>query len=214
MRDEHWVEFLGLMAGLGEMFQVEVSPSLARGYWRALEDLSVEEFRRAIDRGIRELRRLPRPVELGELVRRGPTASALAWDLVLRAISQAGTYRSVAFEDPAIHLAIESMGGWIAFGQREENDWTRKDFERLHRAYLDEIARIGLVATRPRSHLPGRDEADGMTSRDPPGPVLIGDPTRIREWQAQLELEAPQEIAGDEPRVLQLVDAVGAGGSR
>lgn len=41
------------------------------------------------------------------------SSSSLAWDAVKQAISESGKYRSVIFDDPRIHVAIERMGGWI-----------------------------------------------------------------------------------------------------
>jgi hypothetical protein len=95
-----------------------------------------------------------------------------AWALLRRAIARVGPYRSVAFDDPAIHCVVRDMGGWA-----EVCDWRTADlpfhqqrFEKAYRAYLKRGA-----APHP-AYLRGIAEthnaAEGYATD---GPTLIGD---------------------------------------
>lgn len=204
-RVSDWNQFLTGMKVLCETFQREPSELLVLAYWKALDHLSIEEFERAVIKAVGSLRFFPKPVELRELVRGDAGAeAALAWDRVERAMSSFGTYRSVQFDDPAIHLAIESMGGWVSFGTREPDgeDWHRKEFERLYRIALDRIERAGLDRARPPLVLAGLYELQGQESP----PRQVGDLTAIEEW-TRAAGPKPARLTADAE---QLADMIGA----
>jgi hypothetical protein len=58
-----------------------------------------------------------------------------AWSAVDNAVRTVGTYRSVAFADPIIHKVIQDMGGWVALGNKKEDEWpfVAKEFQTRYR---------------------------------------------------------------------------------
>ena len=60
-------------------------------------------------------------------------------------MQRVGAYRSVAFDDGAIHAAIEDMGGWPAVcrGKADELPFLQKRFTDLHRAYSSRPEFVG-----------------------------------------------------------------------
>ena len=80
--------------------------------------------------------------------------SLLAWDRVLEAIREHGGYQTVRFDDPAIHAAIRSCGGWVALcGQPTEQmiTWTKKVFCDAYKAHVAS----GLLTAAAAARLPG-----------------------------------------------------------
>lgn len=85
---------------------------------QACEGRSVEEVRRALGRYATDPERghfAPKPADLvRELQGTQTDRSLLAWGKVYEAIRHVGAYESVVFDDPAIHAAVEDVGGWVA----------------------------------------------------------------------------------------------------
>jgi hypothetical protein len=63
--------------------------------------------------------------------------AALAWGKVLGAMSAVSAYSDVVFDDPAIHAAIEDLGGWVKVcrGETTELGYLQHQFCQLHKAY-------------------------------------------------------------------------------
>lgn len=70
---------------------------------------------------------------------RGNTAdhSQLAWSRVLQTMERVGAYKSVVFDDPAIHCAVTDLGGWptICQSNLEELQWIQKRFIESYKAH-------------------------------------------------------------------------------
>ena len=88
-------------------------------WYSMLENLDGDRFQSGIKRIVQTEKFLPSIAEIRDQVL-GNTAVNLearalaAWNKVLHAIRFAGSYRSVKFDDPVIHHAIQIQGGWIA----------------------------------------------------------------------------------------------------
>ena len=109
--------------------------------------------------------------------------AAVAWGKALDAAQRVGAYTDVVFDDPAIHSAIEDMGGWPKFCRSETKDlgYTQHRFCELHRAYTGRGA-----FDYPRVLAGDRSPDDAYTRRGlpPPKPAVIGDVVRARSvWQ-------------------------------
>lgn len=105
---------LAVMA-LAEMFGKPLSEAGARMYVTALADVPADAVERTASQAATTCNRFPPPVELRELAgdARPEDRAALAWEVVLRAISEVGGYRSPDFDDPLINATIRSIGGWV-----------------------------------------------------------------------------------------------------
>jgi hypothetical protein len=99
----------------------------------------------------------------------------MAWAKVHEAMSHVGSYKSVAFDDAAIHAAIEDMGGWcaVACSTVDELPFTQRRFCDTYRSYSQ---RPGFAY--PPS-LPGLHELQNRGDGRPVAqPLLVGDPAR------------------------------------
>ena len=123
--------------------QVEREPSdiLLKGYEIVLRDLTDEQFQGAVFKILKTKRfqKLPMPAEILEMVYGSTDDRAV---LAISKIEQAwrsgiGSYDSVVFDDPLIHLIINQAGGWEKVCSVPEDEWKfmRKDFEKQYKAF-------------------------------------------------------------------------------
>lgn len=125
-------KFAELMTILCEAFDRKpLSDGLIEIYWKIFKPLTEEEAQSIINQAILALKFFPKPAEILELLQGDKTERAIqAWEKFYHAISRIGPYKSVEFDNPAIHSTIELMGGWIEAGNwtTEEMKWKQKDF--------------------------------------------------------------------------------------
>jgi hypothetical protein len=105
--------------------------------------------------------------------------SQMAWGKALDAASSVGAYSDVVFDDPAIHAAIEDMGGWPKFCRSEtkELSYLQHRFCESYRAY------VGRGDFSYPARLGGDRSSDAMYAKrglPPPKPAVVGDKDRAR----------------------------------
>lgn len=138
-------QFLSELAALAELLAEPFSEARALGYFETLAPLPLDSALWALrEARRRKWFRFPQPGELLELLEGRPEEhAALAWRRLLRAVEQLGTGASVDFGDPALHAAIEAMGGWPEMYVLERCDGRELGFRRAEfvRFYLAFAAR-------------------------------------------------------------------------
>lgn len=158
-----------------------VSPFAIGVWWQACQGVELADVRRALtahamdpDRG----QFAPKPADIVRMLR-GTSAdrSLIAWGKVLDAMQRVGAYRTVVFDDGAIHAAITDMGGWPAVcrSNADELQFTQKRFCDLHRAY----------SARPDAAYPAQlvgehDMTNRLNGYPTAAPTLVGDPQRAQ----------------------------------
>jgi len=189
-------EFILRIAALGEIFGKEIGKLTLKAYWSALEDLTWQEFETACNHLLKTAKFFPRPVEFREAVLPDPkAAAALAYDRTIEALGLVGCWKSVVFDDPCIMLVAESMGGWVALGEKHADEWLRKEFERLYLVHGKRIAVEGPAGVPSR--LPGRIEyanAQSKFSGQKPDVVFIGDRAKYEAWLALAGAPSPKSL--------------------
>jgi Domain of unknown function (DUF6475) len=194
MHKNDFEKFAVLMATLAETFGNSVpGEQKIEIYYRALSDLTIEQ----IDHAVIELLNtrtitstFPVPAEIRNAIGgRVDDAALLALDKAEKAVERHGSYRSVIFDDPVIHMVIRSMGGWpkfccpSAYGDDQEWQWKQKEFVALYKTF----------SRSPRGECPpvligiGNTsyEADGKTVLIPP--KYVGDQQKAMAWSAQTQ---------------------------
>ena len=173
--------FAQLLTDALAFYRQDVSTFALGVWWQASEAFELEQVAKALtahaldpDRG----QFAPKPADLVRVLR-GTTAdrSLVAWGKVLDAMQRVGAYRSVVFDDGAIHAAISDMGGWPAIcrGNFDELQFTQKRFCDLHRAY----------SLRPDLAYPAQlvgehDLQNRLAGHGVAPPALIGDAARAQ----------------------------------
>lgn len=142
MKQEHFDEFCELLDTVAEQYSKAMTPSLKMLYWQGLYDIDFEAVKEALFRHIRNAdpagKFMPKISDIIQMSQGSASDSAMsAWAKVDKAIRQKGTYVDVVFDDPVIHRVIHDMGGWISFGQKNEDEWpfVAREFENRYRGF-------------------------------------------------------------------------------
>ena len=142
MRQEHFDEFCELLDTVAEQYSKAMTPSLKMLYWQGLHDIDFEAVREALFRHIRNSdpagKFMPKISDIIQMSQGSASDSAMsAWAKVDKAVRHKGTYVDVVFDDPVIHRVIHDMGGWISFGQKNEDEWpfVAREFENRYRGF-------------------------------------------------------------------------------
>jgi hypothetical protein len=183
-----------LVAAL-DLYGRQTSAAVLDLYTRAIEHYTTEEAIAALQAHLLDPdagQYAPRPADIVRRVQGGTlTNAAAAWFKVAKAIRQVGSYRSVAFDDPLIHVAIDELGGWIVLCSLSAEDlkYRGRDFEKL---YIG-LRQGGRHVDRVLPYLTGRAEAhNGPLGLPVSPPVLIGDKAKALALSTQpAALEAP-----------------------
>lgn len=190
--------FVKALAVLCAGMQVPYDEKTERAWLVMLADVPIEEWERISMLAPRKLETFgsklpPLPKLLALIGRTEVGASTLdddAEEAAGKAIAAAGRfghYETVAFDDPAIHLAIEGIGGWPTFCRAETTPFERKVFTRSYVAARRQIEREGL----------GRVPLRLYGEHGVPTGKGVGDFEKIKAWQAKARDEADRlRLAG------------------
>lgn len=182
MRPDDDANFARLIVATAELYGKRCSPELIALYREALNHYDFAAIKAAIsahalDPDVGQF--MPKPADIVRHIDGGKDDRALkAWSRVEKAIRHYGSYVSIVFDDPLIHVVVNDMGGWIRLCATpiEELPFRATEFAKRYRGYVNRTA----PADVPR--LIGRFEADGALAR----PVYIGVTRRAEECIGRL----------------------------
>lgn len=174
--------FKDLITQAMAFYRQDVSTFSLGVWWSACEAFSLEQVGKAFTAHATDAERgrfAPMPADIVKHLQGTQTdRSLMAWGKVLEGIQRVGAYKSVGFDDPAIHAAVEDLGGWttICRSTMQELPHLQRRFTEAHRAYC------GRQSFPFPAYLIGESEAANRTAgkRVAP-PVLIGNPERAAE---------------------------------
>ena len=135
--------FAALIAGIGEVYDKSFTAMRIDAYWNVLKDFKFEEVQGAFYRHLKNPdvgMFLPKPADIIAAIDGSPQNQALlAWTKVVSAIKSVGSYTSIAFDDPLIHVVIDDMSGWrkVCLGSTDENlPFVSKEFRQRYCGYV------------------------------------------------------------------------------
>lgn len=174
--------FQALLTDALAFYRQDVSEFALSVWWGACKPFTLEQVSKAFTAHATDAERgrfAPMPADVVKHLQGTQTdRSLIAWGKVLEAIQHVGAYQSVGFDDPAIHAAVEDLGGWttICRGTMAELPHLQRRFCEAHRAY----AGRGSFAFPP--YLIGESEAANRTGGKPvQPPVLVGNAAKAAE---------------------------------
>jgi hypothetical protein len=183
--------FQSLLTDAMAFYRQDVSTFALSVWWEACSGFEMEQVTKAFTAHAMDPERgqfAPKPADVVRLLQGTHVdRSLVAWGKVLDAIQRVGGYESVAFDDPAIHAAIEDLGGWplMCSGEMKDLPFLQKRFCDAHKAY----------SLRPGTPYPpvltGRFEAGNRIAGLP-----IAAPTLIGSREAALKVIAGGSTAG------------------
>jgi hypothetical protein len=185
MKPDDLEDFAEIMAVLNETFgdsSRSVSDIKMRFYFRVLSDLTIGELEDAtvMLAQTKTIHTFPTPAEIGQAVEGNPHDKAvLAFDKLIDAVRTIGPYKTVIFDDPAIHAYVMSYGGWEEICDKTIEDWKymRLEFLKFHAVHTRRPLDVPLTLTgihEATNRLKGLDH--------PALPSIVGDKERALEW--------------------------------
>lgn len=168
-------QFADLMADALGFYGQALTPFAINVWWQACESFSLEQVAKALTRHATDPDRghfAPKPADLVRALGGTKTdRSLIAWGRVYEAMSSVGMYATPNFGDPAIHAAINDMGGWpkLCQSNMDELHFTQKRFCDGYRAYSENPE-----AARNTALLGLHDQKNARLSIGSDEPKLIG----------------------------------------
>lgn len=126
--------FLACLRVTAELYGQSCPSEEALKLWALLlASYPVEDIEVALKRHMAESPFMPRPADIIRAIDgTAEDRAAAAWIELENAVARCGGYCDIRFGNPAIHYAIEQMGGWRTVSMTF-SDFKRRDFERLYR---------------------------------------------------------------------------------
>jgi hypothetical protein len=132
MRPNEFREFVAVMGAAAETLnQPKLTPLGLRTAFAILQGYPLESVKAAVQQHLRESPFMPKPADIVKYIEGTVEDRAnIMWGHVVKAIRKYGHYESIRFDDPAIHYAIDRMGGWqkLCGILEEELPFREKDF--------------------------------------------------------------------------------------
>lgn len=181
MQQHEMVDFSNLVTSVYGFYNQSASPFDIEVWWQAFKQFDFDAVNDAFNRHVMNPdngQYRPSPADLVRLLQGSSQDGALvAWAKVDKAVRSAGTYRSVAFDDPIIHAVIMDMGGWVEFGNKSEKEWpfVAKEFENRYRGY-----RMRDLPEYPRWLVGISESSNSQLGMRVEPPMMIGNTTRAK----------------------------------
>ena len=176
-------QFADILRDVMAFYKQDVTPFALSVWWQACQRFDLEQVRKALTSHAMDAERgvfAPKPADLMRKLEGTATDRAmLAWGKAFDAMQSVGAYTDVVFDDPAIHAAIEDMGGWpkVCRSDTKELSYLQHRFCESHRAYTDRGS-----FDYPR-RLAGDRSSDEMFAKrglKPPKPAVVGNIEKAR----------------------------------
>lgn len=150
------------LIALGEVFDKEISPAIARIYWTSLSEFSDEEVQLAINQAVNTLKFFPKPVELRDFITGNVTERAHeAWEQIMKDIRRGvGGHPEILRGGDVVDVEpmvcdelknlVAQFGGWSRLRDMSfrELDFMKKDFVKVYSAKSERglVPRIEIVS--------------------------------------------------------------------
>ena len=163
--------FLEVVIGFAELKGKQLSAPALELYWNAMRDWPLDEFKAAAQQLLRSCEFMPTPKDFEDLRRTLETSTtAEAWDQAqrfARSLYHPTGYRQGAMGNPAIDLAVQSLGGYpaIAMCDTDKLHFLERRFAERYAEQVDVQAARGV--------LPNLTPSTAKIAHD--GPRKLGD---------------------------------------
>lgn len=180
-------QFAELWVAAYAVYGKQVSDAMLDVVFSALSSYSLQDIRTGLSGHIKNPdsgQFAPKPADVIKHVSgNSQSAAGAAWAKVDYAVRCVGNYRSVVFDDPKIHAAIERLGGWVKVSMTENSEYPflQNHFLKLYQGFT-----VQPPETFPRKLLGTCEHQNSAASgflrgRAKDEPALIGNPEKARE---------------------------------
>ena len=191
-------QFAAMLRDVMAFYKQDVSPFALNVWWSACENFDFEQVSKALTKHAMDAERGMFPPKPADLVRQlegtATDRAMLAWGKLYEAMGRVGAYTDVVFDDPAIHAAVEDLGGWVKIcrGETSQLSYLQHRFCEAHRAYT---ARGQFDYPRRLMGDRSPDEMFAKKGLPPPKPALIGDAERAKQVYRQGQIAGKTGVA-------------------
>jgi hypothetical protein len=174
MLDTDRKDFAELIAAVYAYHRTQVSPAVIAMYWNGCQRWTLEQVRHAIDVLTQDPEAGKWIPKIGDITRvlegTSTQRAAIAWGRVHDAMARVGAYQDVDFGDPAIHAAIQDLGGWpkLCRADARELGFMQHRFGEAFRAYSERGA-----PSAPRALMGDRSPDAEYAKRGLPAPEPV-----------------------------------------
>lgn len=202
------------LTSLAALFNRPLTREVTEAYCNALSDLTPEALARGFSRAMTECESFPPPATLRKLAGALRTASddtpvEVAWHAVLRAIRSVGVYSSPEFDEPAIAVVIQELGGWKFLCDQESDQLHQFIRPQFLKAYTA-LKASGIPVPADGGRLVGELDRDRIAAGHEPQPAVRIE-THGRAVPRISHGESRHPVVAEQPR---LAGPRAAGGSR
>lgn len=195
-------------------YRQDTSEFMLAVWWNACQTFDLEQVTTALTRHATDPERgqfAPKVADIVRILSGTPTDRAqLAWGKVLEAMQRVGAYTDVVFDDPAIHAAVEDLGGWPKLCRSKNDDlgYIQHRFCESHKAYVNKGA-----FAHPRILMGDRspDSEYAKKGLPVPKPAVIGEVEAARLVYRQGQVGGKTAITTSIDQLA--VIAIGVGGA-
>lgn len=203
MNHNDYAQFVTIWTACHDVYGKSPSEGAIDVSFQALARFDIADIRRALTAHMNDPdcgRFAPKPADIVRQIDGDSESRALtAWSKVERAISSAGPWATVAFDDAIIHAVLEEMGGWpkVCDVTEKELPFMRNEFTKRYQ---------GFIMRPPQAYQPkmlGLQEIhNGENSDIRPVFKLIGNPEMAQRVMAggsdirRIECREVADIAG------------------
>lgn len=141
MNNNDITRFGMMMTGAADYYEKKLSDFALGLYWKGLKEFDYSAIEQAMSRHVLNTDNgqfMPKVADIRKMLQGSSLDSAMsAWAKVDKSIRHIGTYATVVFDDPLIHVVLHEMGGWIGLGTKTDDDWpfVAKEFENRYRGF-------------------------------------------------------------------------------
>lgn len=210
--------FAVLLHGVFAYYSKTLSDGVIELYWQGLQAYGYTEIADAVNAHLADPdagQFLPKIADLQRVLKgRKADRASVAWSKLRKAVGQVGTYDSVVFDDPVIHVVVQDMGGWIAMGSVTDKElpFKAQEFSNRYQGYLIR----GLSGEDYPPVLVGVAEAYNRRNGQPvAAPLLVGDAKKARlvlergKGTGALQVRSAAQLAS---KVVQMIAQPGGSG--
>lgn len=176
MRNDELKQFSEALTASLEVYDKRTSAMTIEIWWEALKRFELNAVMNGFSLHLQNPDNgqfAPKPADIIRLIEGSNVDKSMqAWTKLDRAIRTVGPYQSVVFDDPLIHIVVQDMGGWIKFGeiQNDEYPFVRNEF----------VKRYQGLTLRPQEKFPSKligiaEQANAEAGRKIAAPMLVGD---------------------------------------
>lgn len=163
-----------------------VSDPMLDVVFSALSSYSLQDIRRGLSGHIKNPDSGQFPPKPADVIKHisgnSQSAAAEAWAKLDYAIRCVGNYRSVVFDDPKIHAAVERLGGWVKVSMTESKEYPflQNAFQKLYQGFTvqpPESFPKKLIGTCEHQN---SNHSSFRRGKAMDAPALVGDPEKAR----------------------------------